>query len=97
MKVVALVSGGKDSCHAMWWCRGEGHEVVALANLQPEGGAELDSMMYQSVGHEAIHLYAEAMGLPLFQLPTRGRAVTESLSYKPVSYTHLTLPTIRLV
>lgn len=85
MKVVALVSGGKDSCHAMWWCRAEGHEIVALANLQPEGGTELDSMMYQSVGHEAIHLYAEAMGLPLFQLPTCGRAVTEALSYEPAA------------
>lgn len=85
MKTVALVSGGKDSCHAMLWCRAEGHEIIALANLQPDGAQELDSMMYQSVGHEAIHLYAEAMALPLFQLPTRGKAVTQALSYEPAA------------
>jgi diphthamide synthase (EF-2-diphthine--ammonia ligase) len=28
---------------------------------------ELDSYMYQTVGHTAISLYAEAMGLPLFR------------------------------
>lgn len=28
---------------------------------------ELDSYMYQTVGHEAIQLYAEAMELPLFR------------------------------
>ena len=28
---------------------------------------ELDSYMFQTVGHEAIQLYAEAMRLPLFR------------------------------
>ena len=37
MRVVALVSGGKDSCFNMMQCVAAGHEIVALANLQPEG------------------------------------------------------------
>ncbi len=38
MRVVALVSGGKDSCYNMMKCVAAGHEIVALANLQPEQG-----------------------------------------------------------
>jgi diphthine-ammonia ligase len=49
---VGLVSGGKDSCYAMWLAAREGHEVVALANLLPQEDApdELDSYMFQTVG-----------------------------------------------
>lgn len=36
MRVVALISGGKDSCYNMVQCVAAGHEIVALANLQPE-------------------------------------------------------------
>jgi diphthine-ammonia ligase len=35
MKVVALISGGKDSFHNMLKCVQNGHEIVALANLYP--------------------------------------------------------------
>ncbi|KAH7543322.1 hypothetical protein FEM48_Zijuj02G0172000 [Ziziphus jujuba var. spinosa] len=50
MKVVALVSGGKDSCYAMMKCIQYGHQIVALANLLPADDAvdELDSYMYQT-------------------------------------------------
>lgn len=37
MRVVALVSGGKDSCFNMMQCVAAGHEIVALANLYPVG------------------------------------------------------------
>nr|CAN66416.1 hypothetical protein VITISV_044133 [Vitis vinifera] len=52
MKVVALVSGGKDSCYAMMKCIQYGHEIVALANLLPADDSvdELDSYMYQTKG-----------------------------------------------
>ncbi|KAL2320500.1 hypothetical protein Fmac_029469 [Flemingia macrophylla] len=51
MKVVALVSGGKDSCFAMMKAIHYGHEIVALANLMPldDSVDELDSYMYQTV------------------------------------------------
>lgn len=35
MRVVALISGGKDSTYNLLQCVAAGHEVVALANLQP--------------------------------------------------------------
>ena len=35
MRVVALVSGGKDSFYSIIECNRLGHEVVALANLHP--------------------------------------------------------------
>jgi diphthine-ammonia ligase len=38
MKVVALLSGGKDSCFNMMHCIANGHEIVALATLTPEEG-----------------------------------------------------------
>lgn len=57
MKVVALVSGGKDSCYAMYLAAKEGHEVVALANLLPQetDPDELDSYMYQTVRPSCTH------------------------------------------
>ncbi|KAM0854792.1 hypothetical protein ACQ4PT_050182 [Festuca glaucescens] len=47
MEVMALVSGGKDSCFSMMRCLDYGHKVVALANLIPLDDAvdELDSYM----------------------------------------------------
>lgn len=42
MRVVALISGGKDSCFNMMQCIAAGHEIVALANLYPvEQGTEI--------------------------------------------------------
>lgn len=35
MRVVALISGGKDSNYNLLQCVAAGHEIVALANLQP--------------------------------------------------------------
>lgn len=45
---------------------------------------ELDSYMFQTVGHEGIHLYAEAMELPLYQETTQGDSVTKEMTYEPV-------------
>ena len=66
MKVVGLISGGKDSVFNLIECVAHGHEIVCLANLYgPEPGAELDSFMYQSVGVEITPYIAQAMELPL--------------------------------
>ena len=35
MKVVALLSGGKDSCYNMIECVRHGHQIVCLVNLCP--------------------------------------------------------------
>lgn len=83
MKVVGLISGGKDSCFAMMRCIDYGHEIVALANLMPADDAvdELDSYMYQTVGHQIVVSYAECMGLPLFRRRIQGSTRHQHLSY----------------
>jgi len=40
--------------------------------------------MFQTVGHEGIELYAEAMGLPLYRVNTQGQAFAQELQYSPV-------------
>jgi len=81
MKVVALISGGKDSCFNMMHCVANGHDIVALANLRPCAGDELDSHMFQTVGHDVIELYAEAMQLPLFRRTLTGSSVCTTSDY----------------
>lgn len=85
MKVVALLSGGKDSLFNLYLASKEGHETVAIANLKPPNnlnGDELDSYMYQTVGHQAIQLIAEALGKPLFQADITGSTNNKDLNYK---------------
>ncbi|XP_071951930.1 uncharacterized protein [Antedon mediterranea] len=81
MKTVALISGGKDSCYNMMQCVAEGHEIVALANLRPKHKDELDSYMFQTVGHHAIQLYSKAMGLPLYQHWIQGNSLEIGKDY----------------
>ncbi|KAK1260653.1 hypothetical protein QJS04_geneDACA002376 [Acorus gramineus] len=84
MKTVGLVSGGKDSCYAMMKCVEYGHEIVALANLMPldDSVDELDSYMYQTVGHQIVISYAECMGLPLFRRRIHGSTKRQHLTYE---------------
>ena len=42
---------------------------------------ELDSYMFQTVGHEAVGLFAEAMGLPLYRAVTSGWSKGRGLHY----------------
>lgn len=86
MKVVALVSGGKDSCYAMMECVRYGHEVVCLAHLHPAleltpEQSEIDSFMYQSVGHNVVKLIAESMELPLVTETITGKALKTDIDY----------------
>uniref|UniRef100_A0A8V0XRA4 Diphthine--ammonia ligase n=1 Tax=Gallus gallus TaxID=9031 RepID=A0A8V0XRA4_CHICK len=85
MRVVALISGGKDSCYNMMQCVAAGHQIVALANLRPAESTgqtdELDSYMYQTVGHHAIDLYADAMDLPLYRCFIKGTSINTGRVY----------------
>ncbi len=81
MKIVGLISGGKDSIFNLIKCIEEGHELVALANLYPVDTDELDSFMYQSVGHEVIELIAQAIDKPLYRQPIKGKAKNQDLKY----------------
>ena len=84
MKVLALISGGKDSCYNAWICEKYGHEIVALGNLLPleDDREELDSYMYQTVGHGLIEAYSKCTGLPLFRRKIRGSSVNQDLIYE---------------
>uniref|UniRef100_A0A672SFE6 Diphthine--ammonia ligase n=1 Tax=Sinocyclocheilus grahami TaxID=75366 RepID=A0A672SFE6_SINGR len=81
MRVAALISGGKDSCYNMLQCVSAGHSIVALANLMPHTHDELDSYMYQTVGHRAVGLYAEAMGVPLYRRTIEGSSLHTAREY----------------
>ncbi|XP_072283980.1 diphthine--ammonia ligase [Pyxicephalus adspersus] len=85
MRVAALISGGKDSCYNMMQCVMAGHQIVALANLKPPDSPvdELDSYMYQTVGYQALDLYAEAMGLPMYRATLSGASLNIGRGYTP--------------
>lgn len=83
MKFVALVSGGKDSCFNILHCLSQGHELVALANLHPEDTSrqELDSFMYQTVGHDVLDYYSECCEVPMYRQAITGGSENQRLEY----------------
>ena len=92
LNVVALISGGKDSFFSILHCLANGHRVVALANLYPPPPSplypsnvdrDLNSYMYQTVGHTLIPLYATALDLPLYRQEISGSAVNFQKDYCP--------------
>ena len=46
---------------------------------------ELDSYMYQTVGHHAVDLYAEAMELPLYRRTIEGSSLSRGKVYEMTS------------
>jgi len=90
-KVVCLISGGKDSVFSALHCLANGHEIVALANLHPTydentpQGDDLDSYMYQTIGHRIVPLFEQALGLPLYRQCITGSAINQTKSYDPAA------------
>lgn len=94
LNVIALISGGKDSFFSILHCLKNGHRIVALASMYPpvrpnaaEGLEEvteedLNSYMYQTVGHTVVPLYEQATGIPLYRQEIRGTAVQTGKSYR---------------
>ncbi|KIW17771.1 hypothetical protein PV08_04966 [Exophiala spinifera] len=92
LKVIALISGGKDSLFSILHCTANGHEVVALANLHPklssnvgtesgDEGEDMNSFMYQTVGYSVIPLYSQCLGIPLYRREITGTAVQTGRYY----------------
>ncbi|CDK25283.1 unnamed protein product [Kuraishia capsulata CBS 1993] len=82
MKFVGLVSGGKDSIFNILHSIRQGHELIALANLYPSSGKdEIDSFMYQTVGHDVVSLYDKCTGLPLYRREISGLSENVQLEY----------------
>jgi diphthine-ammonia ligase len=63
MKLVALLSGGKDSFYAMSKAMSLGHDIVAVASLY--SWEEKDSHMFQSAATGFVPYIAKAMNLPI--------------------------------
>ncbi|KAK9382344.1 uncharacterized protein V2V93DRAFT_322066 [Kockiozyma suomiensis] len=85
MKFVALVSGGKDSCFNVMHCQRNGHTLAALANLHPPfdfESHEMDSFMYQTVGHSVLPLYEECFGVPMYRAEIKGKSLETGLDYR---------------
>lgn len=92
LNVIALISGGKDSLYSVLHCIRNGHRIIALANLHPElppstdleneDEEDIDSFMYQTIGHSVIPLYAEALDIPLYRAPITGGAVDTARVYR---------------
>lgn len=82
MKFIGLLSGGKDSVYNIMQCIKHGHELVAVAHLQPPPKVnELDSFMYQTVGSEAVRGIAECLDVPIFIRTIEGVQVRADLEY----------------
>ncbi|GKT42133.1 diphthine--ammonia ligase [Colletotrichum spaethianum] len=56
-------------------------EEGAKAGNRADDDADLNSFMYQTVGHQVIPLYADATGLPLYRQPIYGGAKYEGRDY----------------
>ncbi|KAI9865872.1 MAG: hypothetical protein M1813_001839 [Trichoglossum hirsutum] len=116
LNVIALISGGKDSFLSILHCLANGHKIIALANLHPpppddsgvvrEGqptNDDLNSFMYQTVGHNVIPLYEEALGIPLYRQPISGAAIDVGKNYhppgddRPVDETESLVPLLRRI
>ncbi|KAH3663898.1 hypothetical protein WICMUC_005888 [Wickerhamomyces mucosus] len=84
MKFLALVSGGKDSCFNILHCLAQGHELVVLANLKPADSTtqEMDSFMFQTVGHDVLEYYSECVGVPMYRGLIKGTSKNQELNYK---------------
>ena len=88
LNVIALVSGGKDSFMSILHCILNSHRIVALANiypLAPSRIADINSYMYQTVGHTIVPLYAQALGITMYRTPTTGSALNTNKDYEPGS------------
>ena len=83
MRVVALVSGGKDSCYAMLECIRAGHSIAAIATLLPPPATvdEVDSHCFQTIGHQLVHSIAQCTNIPFYSRHMRGTSVVTALHY----------------
>jgi len=69
MKLAALISGGKDSCYALYEALMAGHEVTHLVAIKPQNP---DSYMYHSINIDIVRLISQACGIPLILKESQG-------------------------
>ena len=89
MQCVLLLSGGKDSLYSLVHATANGHHPVLLASLgKPpppfpldDANEEMDSFLFQTVGHAALDAVASALGLPLVRAPITGTTIDHAVDY----------------
>lgn len=79
MKVGVLFSGGKDSCFACYKAIEKGEDVVCLISVFSENK---ESYMFHTPNIELVKEQAEAIGLPLICVKTKGEKEKELLDMK---------------
>ncbi|KAF2405336.1 adenine nucleotide alpha hydrolases-like protein [Trichodelitschia bisporula] len=84
-QVLCLISGGKDSLYSLAHCERNGYVPVALGNLHPllPDTEDVDSFMYQTIGHAVVPLYSKLLGLPLYRRAITGGVVVNGREYAP--------------
>uniref|UniRef100_A0AC35U659 Diphthine--ammonia ligase n=1 Tax=Rhabditophanes sp. KR3021 TaxID=114890 RepID=A0AC35U659_9BILA len=86
MKLVALISGGKDCIYNMMQCIDKGDEISCLVNMCPQPGSKphVESKMFQMVGSEATPYIGQALGnLPLYRKEISGNVINHEVEYVP--------------
>jgi diphthine-ammonia ligase len=73
-KLAALYSGGKDSTHSIYLALQRGFEVSTLVVARPKRS---DSHMFHTPNLDVTRLAAQAMGLPIHELPVSGEPELE--------------------
>jgi diphthine-ammonia ligase len=83
LKLLSLVSGGKDSLMSLMIAVAQGHEVIVLGHLtNAKAGEETDSYMYQSVGSNIVQeALADAIGLPIITKTITGTSLVTDADY----------------
>lgn len=81
MRIVALVSGGKDSIYTLCKMKDDGHEILACIYLCNKE-TFVDSYMYQTVGYETIKFIEEALQIPFIVRETECNAKNQNLEYE---------------
>ncbi len=82
--LIQSLSGGKDSLFNLMHCVAHGHDLIALANLHPPSASqsdELDSFMFQTVGHDMIEWIACSLDLPLVRVELHGSSLQTGSIY----------------
>jgi diphthine-ammonia ligase len=74
MRVMALLSGGKDSVAAVEVAQGFGWDVVGALALRP---AQDDAWMFHTPALDVVAGVAQCLGVPLLESPVRAGAVEE--------------------
>ena len=79
MRIIGLLSGGKDSLFAVGKALEQGHELVCVANLYAK--AEADSFMFQTAGTNCLAALAQALDVPLVSRALTLASVNTELNY----------------